>query len=277
MRRKPRSPKREYTVSFAGSGRRASMTPEAPRSRRKSLPTRPQGSITADTPLGVARPIRRPGPIMKSEAAARVAVVGGGFSGVMTAVQLARLGITSTVYDGGPNPGRGTAYGTTDPRHLLNVPAGKMSAFPHDPDHFRAWAGVDAGTFVPRRDYGRYLEDIRAAYPLVTLETREVTALERDGEGWRLNFADGGAVEAATVVLALGNEAPSRPRGWDALAMETNPWSDAALEAVREAGEEDRALLLIGTGLTMIDVVIDRKSTRLNSSHTDISRMPSSA
>jgi uncharacterized NAD(P)/FAD-binding protein YdhS len=193
---------------------------------------------------------------MRSEAAARVAVVGGGFSGVMTAVQLARLGIASTIYDGGPNPGRGTAYGTTDPRHLLNVPAGKMSAFPHDPDHFRAWAGVEAGTFVPRRNSGRYLEDIRAAHPLVTLETRNVAAIERSGEGWRLHLADGGAVEAAAVVLALGNEAPSRPRGWDALAMETNPWSEAALEAVREAGEEDRAMLLIGTGLTMIDVVM---------------------
>ena len=29
--------------------------------------------------------------------------------------------------------------------------------------------------------------------------------------------------------------------------------------------------------LVLLDVMIDRKSTRLNSSHTDISRMPSSA
>ncbi len=36
-----------------------------------------------------------------------------------------------------------------------------------------------------------------------------------------------------------------------------------------------KALVLIGASLTLI--MSDRKSTRLNSSHTDISRMPSSA
>jgi uncharacterized NAD(P)/FAD-binding protein YdhS len=209
---------------------------------------------------------------MKSDPAAPVAVVGGGFSGVMTAVQLARLGIATTVYDGGPNPGRGTAYGTTDPRHLLNVPAGKMSAFPHDPDHFRAWAGVDAGTFVPRRDYGRYLEDIRDAHPRVTLETRTVTAIERDGEGWRLRFADGGQAHASVVVLALGNEAPARPGGWDGLDLQLNPWSAAAMAEARRAGEEGDPLLLVGTGLTMIDVVMLVEDLALDGGIVAVSR-----
>ena len=43
----------------------------------------------------------------------------------------------------------------------------------------------------------------------------------------------------------------------------------------------EKLLVLIGEAIETLDdddgVLIDRKSTRLNSSHTDISRMPSSA
>ena len=64
--------------------------------------------------------------------------------------------------------GRGIAYGTHCEEHLLNVPAGLMSAFPDEPSHFLNWlrardASAHHGTFAPRRVYGDYLEELLTA------------------------------------------------------------------------------------------------------------------
>ena len=64
-----------------------------------------------------------------------------------------------------------------------------------------------------------------------------------------------------------------------------NVWNAEMLMGVIDAAEELRAPIIIsfGTGFTGnthfedFCYMIDRKSTRLNSSHTDSSRMPSSA
>jgi uncharacterized NAD(P)/FAD-binding protein YdhS len=76
-----------------------------------------------------------------SEFRTDIAVIGGGASGTLTALHLLRAGV-----DGDPRVvvfeaeagrrHRGVAYGTTDPRHLLNVRAQVMSAFPEEPGHF---------------------------------------------------------------------------------------------------------------------------------------------
>src|SRR6478609_7538769 len=74
-----------------------------------------------------------------------VVVVGAGASGTLAALHLARTaGRRSTrldlvVIDPIPRIGTGTAFGTSDPEHLLNVPAAGMSALPEDPGHFVAW------------------------------------------------------------------------------------------------------------------------------------------
>ena len=57
-----------------------------------------------------------------------VAIVGGGASGTILAAQLARRGIHSVLIDGSGRMGRGVAYSTTEPAHLLNVRAEGMSA-----------------------------------------------------------------------------------------------------------------------------------------------------
>jgi uncharacterized NAD(P)/FAD-binding protein YdhS len=72
----------------------------------------------------------------------RIAIVGSGFSGVMTAVNLARLSarpLQVTVINCRRPAGRGVAYGTRRPEHLLNVAARNMSAFRDEPDHFLRW------------------------------------------------------------------------------------------------------------------------------------------
>src|SRR5690606_29061780 len=69
------------------------------------------------------------------------------------------------IIDAADAAGRGVAYGTREPCHLLNVPAGGMSAFPDDPGHFlrfvqRHREDTTAADFVERRLYGEYLRSI---------------------------------------------------------------------------------------------------------------------
>src|SRR6476659_4334421 len=117
-----------------------------------------------------------------------VAVVGAGAAGTLTAIHLVARALRAdralrlVLVDPRPEPGRGVAYSTTDPRHLLNVPAGGMSALPDDPGHLVEWlhahghADASPADFVPRADYGRYLQDtladgVRNA-PAVSIEHR---------------------------------------------------------------------------------------------------------
>ena len=103
-----------------------------------------------------------------------IAIVGGGFSGIMTAVNLARLGkqpLRVTLVDGRPRTGRGVAYGTRRPEHLLNVAARNMSAFRDEPEHFLQWLRTRSEyeavpeaelreRFIPRLVYGDYLRSL---------------------------------------------------------------------------------------------------------------------
>jgi uncharacterized NAD(P)/FAD-binding protein YdhS len=105
---------------------------------------------------------------------AHVAVIGGGFSGAMTAVNLARLAddpLTVTIIDPRETVGRGTAYAQRRPEFLLNVAARNMSAFPDEPDHFLQWLRTRSEyatvpevelreSFIPRQIYGDYLSAI---------------------------------------------------------------------------------------------------------------------
>jgi uncharacterized NAD(P)/FAD-binding protein YdhS len=74
----------------------------------------------------------------RSSSPPRIAIIGGGVSGSLVAAQVLRHAASPLhlllIERSGP-PGRGVAYGTQCPDHLLNVPAGRMGAFPEEPDH----------------------------------------------------------------------------------------------------------------------------------------------
>lgn len=196
-----------------------------------------------------------------------IAIVGGGASGVLVATHLlsgplppCRVAIVEP--DG--ELARGVAYGTPAAEHLLNVTAGRMSAFERDPAHFvrhlaasAAVAGSPdrlASTFAPRREYGRYLRRTLAAQPHrdALHHVRErVAAIERR-DGYILRLASGAEVRAGAVVLAVGN-APRRLAlaNADADAALVNAWDHAAVGAI--APEAD--VCVFGAGLSMVDVV----------------------
>src|SRR5690349_3854794 len=136
-----------------------------PRCPAGSRTRRAGPSATSTTTSRAARrapPIQTHGPIMKSDRVA-VAIVGGGFSGTILAAQLARRGIGSALIDGSGRVGRGVAYSTTEPAHLLNVRAEGMSAWAGRPDHFARHFEAEGGDrrgFAQRRLFARYVGEI---------------------------------------------------------------------------------------------------------------------
>ena len=201
-----------------------------------------------------------------------VAIVGGGYSGAMTAVNLMRAGLDShkkiVMIDPSDSPGRGLAYGTWDDNFLLNVPAGNMSALDGVPQHFVDYCrtidpAMNEGSFVSRRIYGDYLEctllDTQQGSGVkVERMTAQATSVRPDAghERFVIGLADGKTIHAARVVLALGHFAPKPPAALLGLAEKSeryidNPWHFSALNRV----PGDLPLLLIGTGLTAVDVL----------------------
>jgi uncharacterized NAD(P)/FAD-binding protein YdhS len=189
---------------------------------------------------------------------ARVAIVGGGASGTLQALHLLRSGADRvTLIERAREPGRGVAYSTRRPEHLLNVPARRMSAFPDDPGHFSRWfeaRGGSADAFAPRMLYGDYLTELlaEAGDGLETVRG-EAVAVE-PGETVRL--ADGRAIGCDSAILAPGNFPPATPRGIDAEPLGSlwvdDPWVGDLAEGLAPAD----TVLLLGTGLTAVDAAL---------------------
>jgi uncharacterized NAD(P)/FAD-binding protein YdhS len=136
---------------------------------------------------------------MKSDRVS-VAIVGGGFSGTITAAQLARRGIDSIIIDGSGRIGRGIAYSTAESAHLLNVRAEGMSAWAGEPEHFTRWFGGDGRAFAERRRFGAYLGEILdqavASGKTRTTAVAATHATAAEG-GWSIGLSDDRTIAAA--------------------------------------------------------------------------------
>jgi uncharacterized NAD(P)/FAD-binding protein YdhS len=208
----------------------------------------------------------------------RIAIIGFGFGGLMVLANLVRaakapMHVTIVAPDA---RGIGLAYGTHNPLHLLNVPARNMSAFAHDNAHFIHWlqspeaaAWLPAlertslpgeADFAPRMLYGHYLSHVleatvtTAAHHAVTIEWVHgiATGIAPEGDGWRID-AGGQQVIADRVVIATGNEVKPIFPALVHPAIIENPWL-LTQEDAESFGT--RPLVMIGTGLTSVDIVL---------------------
>ena len=185
----------------------------------------------------------------------RVAVVGAGLSGAVLAIHALKEGAERvTLIEREYAPGRGVAYSTTRPEHLLNVPARRMSVFPDDPDHFARGFG-DGEDYAERRQFGDYVAGLLAEADAEVVR-EEAVAIERSGAGETVRLAGGGAVEADAVVLALGNLKPATPPGLRQEALGPVYVEDPWFGGIAEGLGESETALLIGTGLTAVDAAL---------------------
>ena len=200
---------------------------------------------------------------MTSDRRVPVAIIGGGFSGTIVAAQLARRGIASALIDGSGRAGKGVAYSTTEPAHLLNVRAEGMSAWAGEPDDFARRfesEGGDRRGFAQRRLFAHYLGDILAEATANGTEVVGAAASKaaRTGDGWRITLDDGGEIDAGALVLAIGNQQPESLSAFTGASERylPDPWGGDARAAVQDLAGSGGAALLVGTGLTMIDLVL---------------------
>jgi uncharacterized NAD(P)/FAD-binding protein YdhS len=221
-----------------------------------------------------------------------IVIVGAGFSGTLVAANLLKSQHWATteivLIERATSVARGKAYADRTYPYLLNVPAGRMSVDPRSPLDFLQFVQqripeATAEDFLPRTLYGEYLEATLldaelSAPPHVRFEhlRGEVCAVEKAGahhdvrladgapthgvqtadwaSGYRVRLADGRVLTADDVVLALGNPPPAAVPGTEGLDPEAanryvpDPW---AAPLTFQPGE---TVLLIGAGLTMVDV-----------------------
>lgn len=201
----------------------------------------------------------------------RITIIGGGASGTLTATNLLRLAGDTPLHidlvEKRSRVGRGVAFGTTRDAHLLNVPCGRMGAFPDDVGGFHRWLTAngyrfDDHAFVPRRIFGEYLRhtfETEAASTNVSIELHddEAVDLSVDETTAQVILRSGEVILTNKVVLAFGNFAPPDPSVVDKAFVDSpryfkDPWNDELYSSLKP----DDEVFVIGTGLSMVDVAI---------------------
>ena len=204
-----------------------------------------------------------------------VVIVGSGFSGAMLAARLAERGQASILIERSDAFGPGVAYATQNDAHRLNVRAGRMSATTDQPSDFIDWLRAhhpdraDPDGFAPRRLYGLYVRDrlsaTEIAHPgLIRRVNGAVFAVERQS----VILSTGERSEGRAVVLATGNPAPRTTPAGEGGRVVANPWTPDALTPIRR----DDDVLILGAGLTMVDVLLTLSSQGWCGRATAVSR-----
>jgi len=212
---------------------------------------------------------------------ADILIVGGGLSGALLAAQLLRLPGRRrvVVVESRSELGRGEAYSAVELGHTLNGNAARMSVDPDNADDLTRWLTqylADGGwpeaheqgvpiseLFPPRGIFGLYAQQWLAQAEAFGAQQGssvrhvrgEVVDLETDADGTRLTLADGRQLRGAYGVLATGMFPAARTpqtesSGLNAAALD--PWDVQAMGRL----DPQATVLIIGSGLTMVDAVV---------------------
>lgn len=198
-----------------------------------------------------------------------IAVVGGGISGTLTVLQLvkqSRAAMSIIWFDSQNKFCKGYAYTTFDEQHLLNVRASNMSVFTDEPFHFTDWLkqyhpNYTHSHFVPRKLYGEYVldtfEKLKYTNPLVSISQlpEEVKSINKIDNEFSVTANKTYLVKK--VILAFGNFLPAHPLSLSNEFVTSknyfqNPFNLQLTNNLQNA----KNITIIGSGLTMIDVIV---------------------
>ena len=214
---------------------------------------------------------------MSDESIPVVAIIGGGFCGMVTAVNLFQspVPIEIVIVNDGYPFGKGVAYSAHSEKYLLNVRAVNMSAYADMPQHFLDWVcavdkyrniskNIMTNVYVPRKIYGDYLSsvwneslEIKNEWVHAQCINAKAVDINANTDHYTIHFKDQSFLQANIVVLATGNTKPAELKIANSSFTESkkyfsNPWTK---ECVTDF-ETTKDILIVGNGLTMIDTVL---------------------
>ncbi|MFN3525454.1 MAG: FAD/NAD(P)-binding protein [Paracoccus sp. (in: a-proteobacteria)] len=209
-----------------------------------------------------------------------VAIIGGGFTGALTAWHLARHAPDAQIVVIEPRDklGAGLAYSTADPSHRINVPASRMTMRTDIRDGLHRWIEAEAiplsegsvtpeGALFPQRgivaDYvAQALAPDLAQGRIRHLRTR-ATGLSHS-DRFRITLEDGTALRADHVVIATSHPPPALPASLASLRHDPRLIADPSDAGAITAAALTRRVMVLGTGLTSADVIasLDRQGFR---------------
>jgi uncharacterized NAD(P)/FAD-binding protein YdhS len=156
-----------------------------------------------------------------------------------------------------------------------------MGADPGDPEGFLTWAraqdfSVEPHQFVSRRLYGSYLQFLldtaqKSATPGTFQIIRDVAVdldFDEDTQRFRIELARHPFVHADACILALGNLRRSTLNGIEIASMFSDPYDERSYEAL----EDKQRMLVIGTGLTAVDCVLEAEGRGYTGEYVMLSR-----
>lgn len=201
----------------------------------------------------------------------KIVIIGAGLSGTLLTIHLLRLHfhrpLDITVIDRNPPESLGVAYSTDKHFHLLNVPAHKMSAFPDSSEDFSNWLSSSGysypvKSFVPRKIYKEYIQDLlakelsrkgeRVRYASIKDKAIDVLPSEQ-----LLVLESGLKLPYDSLVLALGNyKATALNLADNAYKHHPAYFGSAWDKHLFDNLPENEPVLIVGTGLTMVDTVL---------------------
>ena len=212
------------------------------------------------------------------QGARRIAIVGGGFSGATTAVQLVRRSpapLAITIIEPRARIGGGLAYSSDEPDHRINGQPGLHSLDPLEQDMFVRWcdqagaaradpqATLANGTTFPRRSTFRaYLEETVARHAAWSSGSTILHVRDRAGDilptgnAFSVMTAGGERHACDLVILAPGHTGARLPAAFGSQAptqagIIADPLGASRLPPI---APQERVLVL-GSGLTAYDIV----------------------
>lgn len=233
-----------------------------------------------------------------------VAIVGVGFGGLVCASELVRRTegpLNLLLFDDSNVSGKGIAYSTTCPWHLLNVPAGKMGAPSEAPGDFVAWLmanpqkwraldpsfaelQVNGKAYLPRMLFAEYLQERRRALiedakkknVQITWIDEKVEDATRIDQRYELRTSSGEKLTVDVAVLSISSPwTQSIPHSESSHYLSV-PWpsmtdKQMATKILSELSGK-ASVGVIGSGLTMLDVVATLKECGFGGNVTVLSR-----